>query len=498
MIQDHLSIVNLCKGKDGMTHAPLIIWFRRDLRLDDHPMLQAALATGRPLIPVFILDPETESLGAAARWRLGQGVARFAKTLQMMGSQLILRRGAAGAALDAIIAETGAAGVMWQRMYDPASTARDAAIKASLRARGLVADSHHGALLIEPWQVETGQGGPYRVYSPFWRAVAGREFGAPRPAPKSLPAPSDWPQSDTLESWRMGDDMRRGADVVLGHAHIGEAAALARLDHFVGQKIDAYKEARDFVGTDANSGLSENLAWGEIGPRRIWHAAEAPLQQGARGAEHFRKELVWREFAYHLMHHFPHILNRNWREEWDSFPWQGDSPAAEAWRRGMTGEPFVDAAMREVYVTGRMHNRARMIVASYLTKHLMIDWRVGADWFGQVLTDFDPASNAMGWQWVAGSGPDAAPYFRVFNPAGQAEKFDADGAYRARWIAEGQANPPATALQFFDAVPRAWGLAPRQRYPAPIVDLAAGRARALAAYSARGGEKTIQMTQGMA
>lgn len=470
-----------------MTQSPLILWFRRDLRLDDHPMVQAALATGRPLIPVFIYDAETAALGAAARWRLSQGVAVFAARLAAMGSRLILRQGASQAVLDDLITETGAAGVMWQRLYDPASTARDSVVKANLRAKGLIADSHAGALLIEPWQVATGQGGPYRVYSPFWRAIAGLDFGPAHPAPARLPVPASWPASDDLASWHMGAAMRRGAAVLAPHAIVGEGAALARLDGFITGKIDAYKADRDFVGLDATSGLSENLAWGEIGPRRIWHAAEAPLQKGARGAEHFRKELVWREFAYHLMHHTPHILHRNWREEWDSFGWGGDGAQAEAWRRGMTGEPFVDAAMREVYVTGRMHNRARMIVASYLTKHLLIDWRIGADWFADVLTDYDPASNAMGWQWVAGSGPDAAPYFRVFNPAGQAEKFDADGAYRMRWIAEGQKTPPATALAFFEAVPRSWGLSPRQPYPKPIVDLATGRARALAAYAARAG-----------
>ena len=471
-----------------MTHSPLILWFRRDLRLDDHPMVQAAIATQRPLIPVFIYDPETAALGAAARWRLGQGIDTFARRLDAMGSKLILRQGAAQPVLDELIAQTGAAGVMWQRLYDPASTARDAAVKANLRGRALIADSFAGALLIEPWAVQTGQGGPYRVYSPFWRAVAGRDFGPAHPAPLRLPAPDHWPASDTLTSWRMGADMQRGADVVAPHANLGEGAALARLADFTQRKIDAYKDRRDFVAIDANSGLSENLAWGEIGPRRIWHASEGPLQQGARGAEHFRKELVWREFAYHLMHHYPHILTRNWRESWDGFAWASDGPMAEAWRRGMTGEPFVDAAMREVYVTGRMHNRARMIVASYLTKHLLIDWRVGADWFAQVLTDFDPASNAMGWQWVAGSGPDAAPYFRIFNPAGQADKFDANQAYRTRWIAEGQKSPPASALAYFDAVPRSWGLSAQQRYPKPVIELATGRARALAAYGAQTGK----------
>jgi deoxyribodipyrimidine photo-lyase len=468
-----------------MQNAPLLVWFRRDLRLDDHPMLHAALATQRPLIPVFIYDAPTRALGAAARWRLEQGLGAFARSLAAMGSRLILRSGDALGALDQLIAETGAAGAIWQRMYDPASTARDSQIKAHLRAKGLYAHSTDGALLIEPWNVATGQGGPYRVYTPFWRAVSARDIPAPLPAPQSLPAPDNWPRSDDLADWRMGADMQRGAAVLGQYASVGQEAAFARLDAFLATKIGPYKEARDLPALAGTSGLSEHLAWGEIGPRRIWHSAEAPLQAGAAGAETFRKELVWREFAYHLMHHTPHILTQNWRPEWDSFAWAGDGPQAEAWRRGMTGEPFVDAAMREVYVTGRMHNRARMIVASYLTKHLLTDWRIGANWFAEVLTDFDPASNAMGWQWVAGCGPDAAPFFRVFNPAGQADKFDARGAYRRAWIAEGQAAPPATALDFFQAAPRAWGLHPKQRYPAPIVDLAAGRARALAAYSAR-------------
>ena len=247
-----------------------------------------------------------------------------------------------------------------------------------------------------------------------------------------------------------------------------------------------YREARDFPGVaQATSGLSENLAWGEIGPRRIWHAGYRAMQEGRLGAEHFLKELVWREFAYHLMYHAPHMLRESWREGWQNFPWRADNPDAERWRRGTTGEPFVDAAMREMYVTGRMHNRARMIVGSYLTKHLLTDWRVGRDWFAECLTDWDPAANAMGWQWVAGSGPDAAPYFRVFNPATQAEKFDADNAYRKRFIAGYLGARGPEALAYFDAVPRAWGMAAGDPYPRqPVVDLAAGRARALAALSA--------------
>ena len=267
---------------------------------------------------------------------------------------------------------------------------------------------------------------------------------------------------------------------------MGEVAALARLDAFIEGAVDRYRAARDFPGViGATSGLSENLAWGEIGPRTIWAAAHRALQQGDAGAEQFCKELVWREFAYHLMHHAPHILTHSWREDWQTFAWRGDTPQAEAWRRRMTGERFVEAAMRELYVTGRMHNRARMVVASYLTKHLLSDWRLGQAWFAETLTDWDEAANAMGWQWVAGCGPDAAPYFRVFNPAGQAEKFDSDGAYRRRWIAEISAKPGPEALSYFAAVPRRWKVQATQAYPAPIISLADGRAQALAAYAAR-------------
>jgi deoxyribodipyrimidine photo-lyase len=467
-----------------MSNKPLILWFRRDLRLSDHPMLQAAVATGRPLVPVFVLDGQTEAMGAAARFRLGLGLAQFGGALAAAGSRLLLRRGEALQVLQGLVAELGAAGVYWQRMYEPEARARDAAVKAALRAEGLQAESFAGALLVEPWQVATGQGGAYKVYTPFWRAVSARGIEAPVAAVRALPAPALWPESDRLQDWGLGAEMRRGAHVVARYQRVGEAAALARLEAFIAQDLAAYRALRDVPAEPATSGLSENLAWGEIGPRTIWAAGQRALFEGAAGAEQFCKELVWREFAYHLMYHNPEILTQSWRPEWQGFGWRGDTADAERWRRGMTGEPFVDAAMREVYVTGRMHNRARMVVASYLTKHLMTHWRVGQAWFAEVLTDWDPAANAMGWQWVAGCGPDAAPYFRVFNPAGQAEKFDADGRYRRRWIAEGQARPGPEALAFFDACPKAWGLQAGQDYPAPLVNLAEGRARALAAYAA--------------
>ena len=465
--------------------APLILWFRRDLRLDDHPMLAAAAASGRPLIPLFILDPETKGQGAAALWRLGLAVASFAGTLERIGSRLILRRGPALEVLDALIAETGAGAVHWTRAYDPPSRARDTAVKAALRARGVQAQSHPGPLLHEPWTVETGEGGHFRVYTPFWRAVRDRAVPLPAKAPQQMAVPAAWPASDRLEDWHLDAAMNRGAALVAPHQAVGEAAARARLDRFLAGPIELYRTARDFPGGENTSRLSENLTYGEIGPRRIWHAGWHAMEQGRAGAEHFLKELVWREFAWHLIHHTPHITHANWRDDWDSFPWRGDNPDAERWRRGMTGEPFVDAAMREMYVTGTMHNRARMIAASYLTKHLMTHWKVGLDWFAECLTDWDPASNAMGWQWVAGSGPDAAPYFRIFNPATQAEKFDPEQVYIHRFVAELCRQPGPEALAYFDAVPRSWGLKASGQYLEPVVALAAGRDRALAAYSAR-------------
>lgn len=468
-----------------LSASPILLWFRRDFRLSDHPMLAAAAASGRELIPVFVNDEVAQALGAAPKWRLGEALGAFAARLERVGSRLVLRRGPALTTLAALVAETGAGAVWWSRAYDPDAKARDTEVKAALKAEGVDARSFAGHLIHEPWEVQTGHGGAYSVYSPYWRAVKDREVAAPAPAPRALRGPEVWPASDRLGDWQMGRAMRQGAAIVAKSAGIGEAAAVERLATFLRDRVGDYAARRDFPAEAATSGLSENLTWGEIGPRTVWHGARRAFAEGARGAEQFLKELVWREFAWHLFHHFPDMARRNWREEWDGFPWRRDNDDAERWRRGITGEPFVDAAMREMYVTGRMHNRARMIAASYLTKHLMTDWRVGLAWFEECLTDWDPAANAMGWQWVAGSGPDAAPYFRVFNPATQAERFDSGGNYRRSFVAEGQQNPPATALDYFAACPEHWGLSPDRPYPKPLIGLAEGRARALRAYEAR-------------
>ncbi len=462
--------------------SPILIWFRRDLRLSDHPALAAAANSGRPVIAVFLHDEVVEGLGAAPKWRLGLGVGAFAERLEEIGARLILRRGKALETLRALVRETGAGAVWWTRQYDPDQIARDKAVKAGLRGDGIEARSFPGHLMFEPWEVETGQGKFYQVYTPFWRAVRGRDVAARIAAPDRLEAPASWPASDRLEDWQMGRAMDRGADVVAQYLHVGEAAAQARLAAFMRHRIESYGRDRDRLDLDATSGLSENLTYGEISPLALWEAGQRALEAGKAGAETFLKEVVWREFAYHLIYHTPHITRDSWRAGWENFPWESENETTLRWKQGRTGIEVVDAAMREMYVTGRMHNRARMLVGSYLTKHMLTHWRVGQEWFAECLVDWDPASNAMGWQWVAGSGPDASPYFRIFNPDTQAEKFDPARNYRRQWLAELSSDPPETARAFFQACPRGWKLEPDMDYPAPLVDLAEGRNRALAAY----------------
>lgn len=468
--------------------SPVIWWVRRDLRLTDNPVLDRAAKTGRPVIPVFVLDEVVETHGAAPKWRLGLGVEHFAERLAGIGSCLILRRGAAQVVLEGLAAETGAGAVWWTRAYDPASIERDEGVKSALTGRGIDAGSVPGHILFEPWTVETKQGGYYKVFTPYWRAVKDRDVPAPIDAPKELRPPARWPDSDRIENWGMGTAMDRGAEVVRPWLTLGEEAALARLSTFSGDRIDGYETQRNHPGIEGTSGLSENLTYGEISVRACCHAGLRAQVDGKAGAATWLKELVWRDFAYHLMFHTPHLLTENWRREWDAFPWNEDEqlPEVTAWKRGRTGILFVDAAMRELFVTGRMHNRARMIAASYLTKNLMSHWRIGSRWFEETLVDWDPASNALGWQWASGSGPDAAPYFRVFNPVTQLDKFDKDRAYVTRFLAELSDDPPAPARAFFDAIPRGWRMSPDDPYPEhPVVDPKEGRDRALAAYGNR-------------
>lgn len=451
--------------------APILVWFRRDLRLGDHPALRAAMEEG-PVVPVFVLDPQTEKIGAAPRWRLGLGIAALQEALEAKGSRLVLRRGEAAEELAALAGETGARAIHYSRLYDQVARSRDDAVTAALEADGIAVHAHAGHLLHEPEGVATKAGDAYKVFTPFWNAIGPRRVDAPLPSPREIPAPSEWPRSDRLEDWALGAAMNRGGAVVERYAVVGERAASKRLRDFLDGPASKYASNRDRPDRNGTSGLSESLAWGEISPRTIWHAAE--------GEDAFLRELGWREFAVHLHWHDRELDRRNWRREWDGFPWRQDNADAEAWRRGMTGEPMVDAGMRELFVTGRMHNRVRMLAASYLCKHLLTDWRVGLRWFAECLIDWDPASNALNWQWVAGSGPDAAPYFRVFSPERQAERFDPDGAYRHRFL------DPETedGTAFFEAAPRSWDLNRDAYPPEPRVRASEGRKKALAAYEA--------------
>ena len=467
--------------------APVIWWVRRDMRLADNPALVAAVAAGGPVIPVFLLDEVHDGYGALPRWRMGLGAGALAAALAARGSRLILRRGDAVASLRALVAETGARRVILGYLADPVARARDRKVHDALIGEDVEITRIRGHLLFDPWGVETKTGGFYRVYTPYWKAVKDSDVGAPLAAPGRIPAPDAWPASDRLEDWDLAAPMQRGAGIVRPYLTVGEAAAQERLAAFMADRVATYDTDRDLPGVDGTSGLGENLTLGEISARTCWHAGLEALRQGKAGAETFLKELVWREFAHHLVWHTPHITDRNWKPEWDAFPWNEDTahPHVTAWRQGRTGIRFVDAAMRELYVTGSMHNRGRMIVGSYLCKHLMSHWRIGQAWFADCLRDWDPASNAMGWQWVAGSGADAAPYFRVFNPDTQLDRFDRNRAYADRWIAEGKRTPDPRALAYFDAVPRRWGLDPGAPYPDPVVTADAGRQRALDAYGAR-------------
>jgi deoxyribodipyrimidine photo-lyase len=470
-----------------MSKAPVILWLRRDLRLGDHPALTAACDSGRPVIPVYIHDDLVSGLGAAQKLRLELALAHFDKVLRDKGSRLILRKGRALDVLRDLVKETGADHVYWSRQYYKPANDRDTDVKSALKDDGLTVKSYPGHLLFEPWTVETKTGGFYKVYTPMWKAVRGTDIAEPLPRPSRIAAPDNWPKSDDLADWHLRAAMRRGADTLASHCTVGEDAATSRLGQFIAHKVANYATNRDLPGVKGTSGLSENLTFGEISPRICWHAGKRALRDGKSDAEVFLKELVWREFAYHLAHHTPRILTDNWKEDWDAFPWQTKLTAeVQAWQQGRTGIPFVDAAMREMYVTGTMHNRGRMIVASYLTKHLLAHWKIGLDWFADCLIDWDPASNAMGWQWSAGSGPDATPYFRVFNPVTQADKFDKDRAYVDAWIAEGRKNPKPSALAYFDMVPKAWDLSPDAAYPDPVVSADQGRKRALDAYEGRG------------
>lgn len=472
-----------------MAALPIIVWFRRDLRLADHPALTAAAAEGSPILPVYILDDATPGrfrMGGAARWWLHGSLTALDAELRRYGGALRLRRGKTRDVFLALIAETGATTLYATRGYEPWEAGLDGDIARLCAARGVGFRLFHGRLLFEPETMLSG-GKPYRVFTPFFRSCL--KAGSP-PAPHPVPRAMRFAEarSERLGDWGLLPTKPDWAGGLRAAWVPGEAAAHAKLDRFVGSGLERYAEFRDRLDLDATSGLSPHLHFGEISPSQVWHAVTAATSVGRneRGAEAFLRELIWREFAAHQLFHFPRMASEPLKAAFDAFPWREDQKALRAWQRGETGYPIVDAAMRELWQTGFMPNRARMIVASFLTKHLLISWQTGADWFLDTLVDADLASNAANWQWVAGCGIDAAPYFRIFNPVLQAQKFDPDGDYVRRFVPE-LARLPAPHVhapwQAEGTVLADAGVTLGRTYPMPIVDHVKGRARALAAFA---------------
>lgn len=468
-----------------------LVWFRHDLRLDDNPALQAALDEGFTPLPVYVHAPAEEGEwvpGAASQAWLGRSLASLDASLRQRGSRLLIRHGPSRRTLQDLIDASGATAVFWNRKYEPATQPRDAAIKQALRDNGLRAESFNGSLLIEPWDIATQQGQPYKVFTPFWRAAQTRlRLPAPWTAPPRLPAVDDAITGVPLEALELRP--RPSWDIGFWEAWTpGEAGAREALEVFIEGALNGYRTDRDRPDRTGTSRLSPHLHFGEIAPWRIMAELER-VRSAANGAdmEGYIRELGWREFAYHLLHHFPHTTTQDLNPRFAHFDWAKVDPAAlEAWQRGRTGVPIIDAGLRELWTTGYMHNRVRMIVASYLTKHLRYHWLHGAHWFWDTLVDADLANNTLGWQWTAGTGADAAPYFRVFNPVTQAEKFDPRGEYIARWVPELAPLPVPLRFAPWQKPDLLAHVAPN--YPrGPIVDLAEGRDGALAAYRDSGG-----------
>ena len=465
--------------------APGIFWLTRDFRLGDNPALLAAIADG-PLLPLFFVDRLTLDQGAASRWRLGRALAAFDAALRARtgGRGVTVLRGEPDDLLPALMQRLGARRVHQTDWPAPAMRALQGRLREALRPAGGTLERHSGHLLVDPGALRSGSGGTYRVYSPFARAL--HRAGPERPVPDApawiaaFAAPPPGLEADALD---LAPDLRSGRAALERFAlPAGEEAAQMRLYAFLDHAAH-YPVSRDRPDLEATSNLSEHLALGEISPRSLWTAAnlraEASPEQAA-GIAGFLSEVVWREFAWHLLIDFPRMAESCWRDEWEAFPWHGHDPGLQGWRRAQTGVAMVDAGLREMWLTGRMHNRVRMIVASWLTKHLLTDWRAGLAHFADCLTDWDPASNAMNWQWVAGCGPDAAPYFRIFNPERQAERYDPQGTYRRRWLAGFDGVPGPEAEAWAVSIPRAWRTGPGWR-PGPASAVAEGREAALAA-----------------
>ena len=474
-----------------MSTSTILVWFRHDLRLADNRALIRAAVDGAHVIPIYILDDETPGrwrAGGASRWWLHHSLASLADDLEMRGSRLVLRRGNARDVLPALASETKATAVHCSRAYQPWAAVLESDLKAKFDRSGITFRRFTGTLLFEPESLRTKAGEPFKVYTPFWRAAQDVDVHPPEPAHKQIPPPSRWPKSDNLASWKLLPTRPDWSGGFRETWTPGSAGATRQLERFLKSALVDYADARNRPDQPATSRLSPHLAFGEISPATIWHRARhAANGQPAlsKGLEVFLKELAWREFSYHLLTHWPTLPEHPFRPEFARFPWRNDAELLHAWQKGRTGYPIVDAGMRELWHTGAMHNRVRMISASFLIKDLMISWQTGEAWFWDTLVDADLASNAASWQWVAGSGADAAPYFRIFNPSKQGETFDPDGAYVRRWVPELARLPNDLIHRPWEASAmdlRAAAIELGKDYPTRIVDHAAARDQALLAF----------------
>ncbi|EED33047.1 DNA photolyase [gamma proteobacterium NOR5-3] len=467
----------------------VVLWFRQDLRINDLPALQAATRDGQKVLPIYILDedaPGDWSPGGASRWWLHHSLTALAQDIDHLGGTLIFRKGKTLSILRDVCEASGARAIYCSRRYEPWAGQEEQTLYKALDSDNISFKRFPGSLLHEPGSVLTQGGGPFKVFTPFWRACRRNEV--PQPAEKPSVAWAEGIQSDTLDAWKL---LPRDPDWAASWNEFwqpGENGAQARLHAFLDDTVSRYADERDLPSVDATSRMSAHLHHGEISPRQIWAMCEQKkLEQphSDTAINKFQAELGWREFSYHLLHFFPHLPETPFKENFSGFPWQANETYLQAWQRGQTGYPIVDAGMRELWATGIMHNRVRMVVASFLCKHLLQHWRCGEDWFWDTLVDADLASNGCSWQWVAGSGADAAPYFRIFNPVTQGEKFDKQGDYVRRWVPEIAALSNKYLHKPWEApaeVLSQAGVTLGADYPEPIVDHREARQAALDAY----------------
>jgi deoxyribodipyrimidine photo-lyase len=473
------------------------MWFRHDLRVRDNAALAAAAATAQPVIPLFVLDSVAAgewAAGGASRWWLHKSLEGVSQSLARLGSRLILRQGATIDVLLDIVAETGARSIYFSRAYEPHNARLEHDLSSRGKFTGVSVRRFSGALLAEPESLTTQTGDPFRVFTPFWRALSSSYQPRSQPPPlEKLATPENWPAADELDSWQLMPSTPDWAGGLRANWEPGEAGAQRRLKQFMDDALASYGTDRDRPDLAGTSRLSPHLHFGELSPHQVWHAINLARQRAphtAAGAASFLRELGWREFSYHMLHHWPSLPLEPFRPQFASFPWERDDVLTRvhfaAWSRGRTGYPIVDAGMRQLWQTGWMHNRVRMIAASFLTKHLLLPWQTGARWFWDTLVDADLASNSASWQWVAGCGADAAPYFRIFNPILQGQKFDPTGAYVRQFVPEISELPDTYLHQPWmapdDVLARA-GVRLGDTYPRPIVAHDAARQRALEAFA---------------